>query len=71
METMGADNSNTYRVEGMSCGHCEAAVRDEVAKVSGVEVVKVDLGSKQVAVRGEFEDAAVRAAIALAGYEVA
>ena len=66
------DNTeSTYRVEGMSCGHCEAAVRDEVGKLGGVEAVEVDLASKQVVVRGEFEDADVRAAIAAAGYEAA
>jgi copper chaperone CopZ len=68
---MSNDNSNTYVVEGMSCGHCEAAVREEVEKVSGVEAVEVDLGSKHVVVRGAFEDAAVRAAIDEAGYEAA
>ena len=65
------EDSNTYRVDGMSCGHCVAAVRDEVERVSGVEAVEVDLGSKQVVVRGRFEDAAVRAAIHEAGYEAA
>ena len=68
---MSMDKSTTYRVEGMSCGHCEAAVRDEVRRVSGVESVEVDLGAKQVVVRGDFEDAAVRAAIDDAGYESA
>ena len=68
---MNADNSDTYRVDDMSCGHCKAAVRGEVEKVSGVETVEVDLGSKQIVVRGDFEDKAVRAAIADAGYEAA
>ena len=68
---MSTAKGSTYRVEGMSCGHCEAAVRDELDKVSGVEAVEVDLDSKQVVVRGEFEDAAVRAAIEDAGYEAA
>lgn len=68
---MNADDSNTYQVEGISCGHCEAAVRGEVEKVSGVETVEVDPGSKQVVVHGDFEDRAVRAAIAEAGYEAA
>ena len=68
---MSKSKSSTYRVERMSCGHCEAAVRDELDKVSGVEAVEIDLDSKQVVVRGEFEDAAVRAAIEDAGYEAA
>jgi copper chaperone CopZ len=31
----------TYRVDGMTCDHCTAAVNDEVAKVAGVESVAV------------------------------
>ena len=68
---MTAGNSEIYQVDGMTCGHCEAAVRHEVEKVSGVEAVEVDLGLKQVVVRGDFEDAGVRAAIDVAGYEAA
>ncbi|MGZ7087130.1 MAG: cation transporter, partial [Ilumatobacteraceae bacterium] len=30
-------------VPGMSCAHCEAAVKGEVGKVAGVGVVDVDL----------------------------
>ena len=63
--------TDTYRVEGMSCGHCEAAVREELEKVSGVEAVAVDLATGQVMVHGEFDDAAVRAAIEGAGYKAA
>ncbi len=68
---MSTDGASTYRVEGMSCGHCVAAVRDELEKVSGVEDVQVDLDTKQVVVRGHFDDAAARAAIDEAGYEAA
>ena len=67
---MSAENVTDYRVEGMSCSHCEAAIRDELERVDGVEAVEVDLGSKQVVVRGHFDDSAVRAAIDDAGYAV-
>ena len=63
--------SRTYKVEGMTCAHCEAAVRGELEKVGGVQSVAVDLDDRHVVVRGQFEDAAVRAAIAAAGYEAA
>ncbi len=33
----------TYRVPGMSCEHCEAAVREELVAIVGVESVAVDL----------------------------
>jgi copper chaperone CopZ len=62
----------TYTVAGMSCGHCKAAVTEEVEQVTGVEGVDVDLDSKLVVVRGEnVSDDAVRAAIREAGYEAA
>ncbi len=59
-----------YTVPGVHCGHCEAAVKEEVGGVTGVVEVDVDLESKHVTVRGEaLDDAALRAAIAKAGYE--
>ena len=62
----------TYTVPGIHCGHCEAAVRRELEAVEGVESVAVDLESKLVSVTGrDLDDAALRAAIDEAGYEVA
>lgn len=60
----------TYSVPGMSCGHCEAAVVEEVSAIDGVTSVAVDLETKQVDVTGDgLDDAAIRAAIEDAGYE--
>jgi len=54
----------------MSCGHCESAVRGEVAKVAGVIDVAVDLDTKAVVVTGSDVDAAaVMVAIDEAGYD--
>ena len=64
------DNTAVYTVEGMSCGHCVNSVTEEVGAVAGITDVKVDLESKKVTVKGEVDDAAVRAAIDEAGYEV-
>ena len=61
-----------YSVPAMHCAHCERAVKDELAAVSGVESVDVDLGTKLVTVRGrDLDDAALRAAIGEAGYDAA
>jgi copper chaperone CopZ len=60
----------TYRVPGVHCGHCVAAITGEVSKVPGVTGVDVDLTTKTVTVDGAADDAAVRAAIDEAGYEV-
>jgi copper chaperone CopZ len=59
-------------VPGMTCGHCEAAVKGEVGKVAGVTDVAVDLATKLVTVTGESLDhAALVAAVDEAGFEVA
>jgi copper chaperone CopZ len=62
--------TTTYRVPGMSCGHCKSAVESEVRAVAGVQFVDADLETKVVTVRGNaLDDAALRAAIDEAGYE--
>jgi len=61
-----------YSVPGMHCGHCEAAVKEEISALPGVAEVVVDLDSKRVEVSGsDLDDAAIRAAIEEAGYEAA
>ena len=60
----------SYRVPGMTCEHCKAAVMTEISAVRGVESVAVDLDTKLVKVSGTLlEEAALRAAIDDAGYE--
>ncbi len=62
----------TYSVPGITCGHCRAAITAEVGKVRGVTAVDVDLAAKRVTVAGGgYDDAAIRAAIDDAGYDVA
>ncbi len=62
----------TYTVPGMSCGHCEKAITEEVSGVAGVESVEVDLETKLVTIRGTaLDDRALRDAIDEAGYEAA
>jgi copper chaperone len=64
--------TTTYSVPGMTCAHCRVAITEEVRRVHGVRFVDVDLNAKSVAVDGVgFTDAAVRAAIDDAGYDVA
>jgi copper chaperone len=63
--------TRTYSVPGISCTHCRDAIESEVATVAGVETVHVDVDHRTVAVTGEPDDGAVRAAIDEAGYEVA
>ena len=65
--------ARSYTVVGMTCGHCVAAVTEEVGKVPGVTSVEVDLASGRldVAADGPIDDGAVAAAVDEAGYEVA
>ena len=64
--------TSTYTVTGMTCGHCVRSVTEEVSEVPGVTAVDVDLASGRVTVSGDrpADDAAVRAAVAEAGYRV-
>jgi copper chaperone len=58
-------------VEGMSCGHCEMAVKKALGDLDGVKSVKVDLDSKKVEVEGEdLIDENLKEAIEDAGYDV-
>lgn len=63
----------TYKVTGMTCGHCVQAVTSEVSKIDGVTAVDIDLDSGNVTVISETEvqEADFRAAVDEAGYEVA
>ena len=62
----------SYRVEGMTCAHCVAAVTQSVSAIPGAVEVHVDLHSGQLRLRGEdIDDEAVREAVADAGYSLA
>jgi copper chaperone CopZ len=64
--------SLTYIVPAIHCAHCAMSIREEVSEVEGVVEVDVDLDTKLVVVRGDgLDDAALRGAIAEAGYEAA
>ena len=62
-----------YQVSGMSCGHCENAVREEVGGIAGVTSVEVSAqtGRLVVGADGPIDDAAVLAAVEEAGFSAA
>jgi copper chaperone CopZ len=69
---MSTTSEKTYTVQGMTCGHCELSVREEVEELAGVESVKADRSTGLLTVRGDgVDDAAVREAVQTAGYSVA
>ncbi|MFJ6697827.1 heavy-metal-associated domain-containing protein [Streptomyces sp. NPDC091272] len=65
--------TTVYRVTGMTCGHCEGAVSAEISEIEGVGSVTAVASTGQVTVvsAGPLDEAAVRAAVDEAGYELA
>ena len=63
---------STFSVRGMTCGHCVAAVTEELSALDGVTDVAVDLpgGAVTVASTAPLDREAVRAAVDEAGYEL-
>lgn len=58
------------RVEGMTCGHCEQAVRQALAAVPGVTaVLAVDRTRQQALVEGEADLEALIAAVKEEGFQ--
>jgi copper chaperone len=64
--------TTTYQIAGMTCGHCVGSVSSELSQLPGVSDVKVDLtaGTASVTSDQPLDDAAVRAAVDEAGYEL-
>lgn len=59
-----------YQVTGMTCGHCEMSVREEVSQVPGVTDLTVSAQTGQLVVTSDAElpDTDVLAAVSEAGY---
>ncbi len=62
-----------FQVTGMTCGHCEMSVREEVSEIPGVTGVEVshETGVLRISAEQELDDAAVLAAVEEAGYTAA
>ena len=63
--------TSEFQVTGMTCGHCESAVRREVTKVPGVEQVAVTASSGRLVVTSsaDVDEAEIIAAVDEAGYD--
>jgi copper chaperone len=62
--------TNEYHVTGMTCGHCEKSIREEVEKIAGVEGIQVSSKTGTLIVKGAdaVDDAQVLAAVEEAGF---
>ena len=65
-------STTTYRVEGMTCGHCVGSVTAALSKLANVTDVDVTLDTGDVTITSStpLDDDAVRAAVDEAGYEL-
>lgn len=63
----------TLKVDGMSCGHCKAAVEKALTGLGGVQGAEADIDAKTVTVTydsGKVGRDALAGVITDAGYEV-
>ena len=59
------------KIEGMTCGHCTAAVEKSLAGVAGVDqVVEVSLETGIATIKGKATADALATAVKDAGYQV-
>ena len=68
-----SSNTRTYRVTGMTCGHCVTAITQEVGALVDVTDVHVELATGDVTVTSTrpLTDDEVAAALDEAGYDLA
>ncbi|MEU3710782.1 heavy-metal-associated domain-containing protein [Streptomyces catenulae] len=64
--------TTTYKVTGMTCGHCEGAVNSEISELDGVVSVRAEAATGLVTVvsQSALDETAVREAVDEAGYEL-
>ncbi|MFE0510943.1 heavy-metal-associated domain-containing protein [Streptomyces sp. NPDC058964] len=64
--------TTVYKVSGMSCGHCEGSVSSEISGIPGVGSVQAVASTGEVTVvsAAPLDEAAVRAAVDEAGFEL-
>ena len=63
--------TQTFQVQGMTCGHCERAVTQALQQVDPAATVQIDRASGQVQVQSATPREQLAAAIAEEGYTVA
>lgn len=63
-------HTQTFHVTGMTCGHCEMSVREEVTQVAGVRELSVSAQTGVLVVTGDgVATVDVLAAVDEAGYQ--
>ncbi|MDE6384460.1 MAG: SO_0444 family Cu/Zn efflux transporter [Paramuribaculum sp.] len=62
--------TTTYKIKGMNCTHCQAAVQKAIAALPGVDAVDVNLTASTATVEGTATPADVAQAVRIAGYDI-
>ena len=65
-----SEMTHEYKIKGMNCPHCQAAVKKAIAGVEGVEQVEVNLSTGIATVEGNPKPEAISSAVSNAGFEV-
>lgn len=63
-------NKTVLKIEGMTCGHCKAAVEKALLAIPGVENATVDLEKKEAEIVGSAPHSQLTTAVEDAGYTV-
>lgn len=59
----------TFKVQGMSCGHCQRAITQALLELDADARVEVDLAAGEVRIDSGLDDAKVIAAIVGQGFQ--
>jgi copper chaperone len=64
-------STSAYNVTGMTCGHCEMSIREEVGSLPGVQQIQVSARTGKLVVISAvpIDEDAVIAAVDEAGYQ--
>lgn len=57
------------KIDGMTCGHCQSAVKNALESVAGVQRAEVDLAQGIARVEGEADVDTLIAAVEEEGYQ--
>jgi Cu+-exporting ATPase len=63
--------TSTYAVLGIHCGGCATKITNAVVGVEGVVGANVQVSDGTLEVSGQADEAAIRAAVADLGYQIA
>ncbi len=66
---MNENSKRTFKIVGMTCGHCKAAVEEAIRQLADVHDVSVDLKAGMALVVGGPADSMIVAAVEAAGFQ--